>query len=92
MDAITVRDVTYSYPDGSLALDGVSLKVVKGERVAVLGPNGAGKSTLLMHMAGIFIPQHGEVTILGQPVNDRNIHKIRRNIGVVFQDPDDKVF
>ncbi|MBS7623578.1 ATP-binding cassette domain-containing protein [Candidatus Bathyarchaeota archaeon] len=92
VDAITIRDVTYSYPDGSLALDGVSLKIVKGERVAVLGPNGAGKSTLLMHMAGLFIPQRGEVTILGLPVNGRNIHKIRRNIGMVFQNPDDQLF
>jgi cobalt/nickel transport system ATP-binding protein len=92
VDAITIRDVTYSYPDGSLALEGVSLKVVKGERVAVLGPNGAGKSTLLMHMAGIFTPQHGEVTILGLPVNEGNIHEIRRSVGMVFQNPDDQLF
>jgi len=90
--AISVRDVKYSYPDGSVALDNVSLKVNKGEKVAIVGPNGAGKSTLLMHMVGILTPQRGEVTILGLPVNDKNIHEIRRNVGMTFQNPDDQLF
>jgi len=90
--AITVRDVRYTYPDGSVALDNVSLEVMKGEKVAILGPNGAGKSTLLMHMAGILTPQQGEVTILGMPLNDKNIHHIRGNVGMTFQNPDDQLF
>ena len=56
MKAIEVVDVSYSYPDGRLALDGVSISVEVGERVAILGPNGAGKSTLLMVMSGLLQP------------------------------------
>ena len=50
---VDVTGLTYHYPDGSPALDGVGLTVAAGERVGLIGPNRAGKSTLLLHLAGL---------------------------------------
>lgn len=90
--AIEIAGVTYTYPDGHLALDGVNLTIDHGERVAVLGPNGAGKTTLILHLNGIHTPSHGAVTIGGLPVAKANVAEVRRRVGIVFQDPDDQLF
>ncbi|MDR7278970.1 energy-coupling factor ABC transporter ATP-binding protein [Catenuloplanes atrovinosus] len=92
--SLDVRDVTYAYPDGHRALDGVTLTVARGERVALLGPNGAGKTTLVLHLNGILGGGTGTVTVAGLTVSrDRaTLTEIRRRVGVVFQDPDDQLF
>ena len=90
--AAEVNGVSYAYPDGFMALQEVNLKVAKGERLAILGPNGAGKSTLLMILNGLYAPSSGEVSVLGVPVNDENMSAVRRDVGLVFQDPDDQLF
>ncbi|MFQ5711122.1 MAG: energy-coupling factor ABC transporter ATP-binding protein [Candidatus Geothermarchaeales archaeon] len=87
-----MEDIRYVYPDGTVALDGVNLKIMRGERVAILGPNGAGKSTLLMLINGLFKPSKGRVNALGVPINRNNQHRVRVNIGLVFQEPDDQLF
>ena len=89
---VSLHDVRYAYPDGHVALDGVSLEVAAGERVAVLGPNGAGKSTLCLHLNGILRPQSGTVAVGGVPVDGTDLREVRRRVGVVFQDPDDMLF
>ena len=90
--AVEVRDLTFAYPDGHLALDGVDLRIEPGERVAVLGPNGAGKTTLVLHLNGIHTATSGEVRISGLPVAKAQLKEIRRRVGIVFQDPDDQLF
>ncbi len=90
--AIRVNQVTFSYPDGHVALDSVDLTIADGERVAVLGPNGAGKTTLILHLNGIHTPQQGIVSIGGLTVAKPNLGEIRRRVGIVFQDPDDQLF
>lgn len=93
--SLEISGLAFAYPDGNQALYGVNLTVGKGERVALLGPNGAGKTTLVMHLNGIHGAQRGEVKIAGTVLDatDKAILKrIRAQVGIVFQDPDDQLF
>jgi len=89
--AVEIRNLSYSYPDNTSALEDVSLAVGAGERVVILGANGAGKSTLLLHLNGL-LRGSGLVRICGLEVKRRNLNEIRRKAGVVFQNPDDQLF
>ena len=90
--AVALSGITFTYPDGTRALDNLSLTVRSGERVAVLGPNGAGKSTLLHALLGFISPAEGSLEVLGLPVDRSHLTEIRRRVGIVFQDPDDQLF
>ena len=88
---IEVRNLSFSYPDGTEALRNISLVIGRGEKVAIVGPNGSGKSTLLLHLNGI-LRGKGEVRILGKAINKANLKEVRREVGLVFQEPDDQLF
>ena len=90
--AISISNLSYTYPDGTPGLRGVSLDIIRGESVGVIGPNGAGKTTLLLHLNGIFMSGNGNVEVWGKGVGKENIKGIRRSVGLVFQDPDDQLF
>ena len=95
MNAIEVTNLNHRYPDGTEALRGINFRVEPGECVALLGPNGSGKSTLLLHFNGLLPEKPGDdsaVKIFGDPVAPANLEKIRRQVGLVFQDPDDQLF
>jgi cobalt/nickel transport system ATP-binding protein len=90
---ISVANLSFSYPDGRQALDGVSLDVAAGEKVAVVGPNGAGKSTLFLHLNGTLRRRgDGRVRVAGLAVEDKTVRAVRAKVGLVFQDPDDQLF
>ena len=91
---LEVRDIKYSYNNDYQALKGVSLKIEKGEMVALLGKNGAGKSTLFLHLNGIYEPDEGKVFIDGEELkyDKKSLLKFRQKVGIVFQNPDDQIF
>ena len=88
---IQIYSLCFAYPDRTPALDNVSLEVLEGECVGLVGPNGAGKTTLLLHLNGI-LKGEGRIVIDGLELNTKNLREIRRKVGIVFQDPDDKLF
>lgn len=92
--AIEAKDLYYTYEDGTVALNHISLRAEQGKITGILGANGAGKSTLFLNLNGVLTPEEGTVTVNGKPaVYDRKgIREIRRQVGIVFQDPDDQLF
>jgi len=88
---IEARDLTYHYPNGRRALDGLTLSVGHGERVAVLGPNGAGKTTFVLHLNAL-LRGAGHLSVAGLTVTDKTARDLRARVGLVFQDPDDQLF
>ncbi len=89
---IEIEHLHFRYPDGFEALRGVDLSIGAGEKVAIVGPNGAGKSTLLLQLNGILEPTHGTVRVGGTVVDRSTVRRIRAQVGLVFQDPDDQLF
>jgi cobalt/nickel transport system ATP-binding protein len=88
---IQIYQLSFSYPDGKMALQEINLAVNAGEKIGIVGANGAGKSTLLLHINGIFSGK-GDIKVAGMECNKQNLGKIRAKVGVVFQNPDDQLF
>jgi len=91
---LEAKEVTFSYPDGTRALEGVSLAIPKGKKTAFLGPNGAGKTTLFLHFNGILKPQRGKIYFAGREIrySHGSLLELRKNVGIVFQDPETQLF
>ena len=86
---IELKNVTKEYSKGHAALNGVSVKIEKGEFVFIVGDSGSGKSTLIRLIMKELDPTEGTIIVNGQNLNrmkHRNIAKYRRGLGVVFQD------
>lgn len=93
---ITTENISYTYrpegEDGDFVLDGINLKINKGEFVAILGHNGCGKSTLSKHFNGLLVPVTGNVYVDGLNTKDEELlWEIRRRVGMVFQNPDNQI-
>jgi cobalt transport protein ATP-binding subunit len=90
--AVEIEALSFRYPDGRLALDGISLSIAATEKVALVGPNGAGKSTLLLHLNGVLRGATGRIRVNGLTLTDDTLGQIRAWVGLVFQNPDDQLF
>ena len=85
---ISLSGVSKRFPNGTLALDNVSLEVPKGQLLSLIGLSGSGKSTLMRHLNGLHKPTSGSVRVLGTEVSsasNRELRAVRRNVGFVFQ-------
>lgn len=88
---VEVKGLRFEYPDRTRALEGVDFSLRQGETVALLGANGSGKTTFVLHLNGLL---HGEgtVAVCGMEMKKENLPRIRRVVGLVFQDSDNQLF
>lgn len=84
MSVLAAEDIRYSYGKGSPVLDGVSLRVESGQRVALSAPSGTGKTTLARVLAGYLAPDEGRVTIDGRPLPRRGVCPVQ----MIWQHPE----
>lgn len=92
MSFLTLKNVSFSYPNGFEATQNVSLKFQLGEAVAIIGQNGAGKTTTVKLMNGLLRPTKGEVLIEGKATSSLTTAQMSKRVGYVFQNPDDQIF
>lgn len=82
--AVRVHNLSFTHHSGKRpVLDGVSIEILSGERVAILGPNGAGKSTLVDLLFGSRTPTSGYITIDGADIRDLRLHSLREHVAIV---------
>ena len=91
---IEVKDIYYKYSDGNYALEGVTLDIERGKKVAIIGANGAGKTTLFLHLNGIYKPTSGKIIIddMDLKYDKKEMKNLRSKIGIVFQDSNTQLF
>jgi energy-coupling factor transport system ATP-binding protein len=80
------------YEGGTRAVDGVSLRIGGGERVAIVGQNGSGKTTLVRHLNGLLRPTEGRVLIDGVDAATKRVAQLAATVALAFQDPDRQIF
>lgn len=89
---ISVEDLCFIYPDGTEALENVSLDIHRGECLAIIGQNGGGKSTLVKHFVKLLEATRGRVAVFGEDVTTYSTSALARRIGLIYQNPDAQIF
>ena len=88
---LKIEDLYYTYGNGKPALNGVSVDIYEGEKIAVIGSNGSGKSTFFLNIDGVLMPEQGKIIYRDMVINKKNLKELRKNIGIVFQDADNQI-
>lgn len=91
---LKAENVYFSHDDHSLSLNGLSLEIHRGRKIAFMGANGSGKSTFFLCCNGINRPSSGTIYFHGQPLDysRKGLLDLRQKIGIIFQDPDNQLF
>lgn len=90
---LETHELRYRYhPDREWAVNRVTLRIEPGQAIGLAGPNGSGKTTLAMLLAGLIMPQGGEVRIDDRSTEDWPPGSISRTVGLAFQNPDEQIF
>lgn len=89
---ISLENLTYIYGRGEPVLNNISIKIARGECLAIIGQNGAGKTTLAKHFNGLHRPSSGKVFIDGRDAARLKVSGLARTVGYVFQNPDHQIF
>jgi ATP-binding cassette subfamily B protein len=84
---ISFRNVSFGYPNGGVALDGVSFEIGPGSRVGIIGPSGSGKTTLVNLLMRFYDPLSGQVLLDGRDLRDYHLADLRRQFAIVLQEP-----
>ena len=79
MNAIEIKNLSYTYPDGNIALNNINLEISGNECIALIGSNGSGKTTLILNLNGIFRGK-GSIKIFNKELSDKNLKEIRKDI------------
>ena len=91
-EAISVKNISYTYPNGFTALRDIDFTIHKQEFVAIIGQNGAGKSTLLKNIVGLYRPTQGDIIVDGMNTKDAAVAQLATKVGFVLQNPDRQLF
>lgn len=91
---IETVNLNFKYQDGTKALNNISLKIEKGKKISFVGVNGSGKSTLFLNFNGVLKPSSGKMLYGGEEIKYKaaSLNALRKNVGIVFQDPDNQLF
>lgn len=88
---LETKDLTFSYEEGRMALNHLSVEIHEKEKIAVLGANGAGKSTFFLNLNGVRAPEEGEIFLYETRIDKKNRRELIKNVGIVFQDADSQI-
>ncbi|MHA2088448.1 MAG: energy-coupling factor ABC transporter ATP-binding protein [Promethearchaeota archaeon] len=89
---IMVKDIEYTYPNGTTALKEINLNIYQGELVGIMGKNGAGKTTLIRTLNGLIRPTQGDIYIDNNNISNETIASLSKKVGLIFQNASHQLF
>lgn len=91
---ISLKNISYTYPDGTEGLKDISLDIKTPEKIVILGKNGSGKSTLFLCLNGILKPKSGEYIFNNNKIefSRKDLFRLRKEVALVFQDSNNQLF